>query len=129
MALQIRIELIMAAYKESTAWITPMIKGIPNIRTRLYCKSREMTDPRCEYLSNIGQDHYMTIKYIVDNYEQIRQVSVLIVGVGGVGSVAAEMLTRCGVGKVILSVVLSFGPSILVAVSTWLAGTTMTRSS
>lgn len=29
-------------------------------------------------------------------------MSVAIVGCGGVGSVAAEMLTRCGVGKLIL---------------------------
>jgi len=28
--------------------------------------------------------------------------SVLIVGVGGIGSVASEMLTRCGIGKLIL---------------------------
>lgn len=27
---------------------------------------------------------------------------MLIVGVGGVGSVAAEMLTRCGIGKLLL---------------------------
>lgn len=39
---------------------------------------------------------------IVDNYEQIRAKSLIIVGVGGVGSVVAEMLTRCGVGKLIL---------------------------
>jgi ubiquitin-like modifier-activating enzyme 5 len=37
---------------------------------------------------------------IVTNYEQIRKFTVAIVGVGGVGSVTAEMLTRCGIGKV-----------------------------
>ncbi|RLU15525.1 hypothetical protein DMN91_012519 [Ooceraea biroi] len=36
---------------------------------------------------------------IVENYESIRDFSVAIVGVGGVGSVTAEMLTRCGIGK------------------------------
>lgn len=39
---------------------------------------------------------------IVDNYEAIRTFTVAVVGVGGVGSVAAEMLTRCGIGKLIL---------------------------
>jgi ubiquitin-like modifier-activating enzyme 5 len=39
---------------------------------------------------------------IVDNYEQIRNYSAIIVGVGGVGSVTAEMLVRCGIGKLIL---------------------------
>ncbi|KPM02794.1 ubiquitin-like protein modifier-activating enzyme 5-like protein [Sarcoptes scabiei] len=39
---------------------------------------------------------------IVKNYEDIRNFTVAIVGVGGVGSVAAEMLTRCGIGKLIL---------------------------
>lgn len=38
----------------------------------------------------------------VKNYEEIRLYTVLIVGVGGVGSVAAEMLTRCGIGKLIM---------------------------
>lgn len=37
---------------------------------------------------------------IVDNYEKIRELTVAVVGVGGVGSVTAEMLTRCGIGKV-----------------------------
>ncbi|CAF3810700.1 unnamed protein product [Rotaria sp. Silwood1] len=39
---------------------------------------------------------------IVQDYERIRDYSVMIVGVGGVGSVAAEMLTRCGIGKLLL---------------------------
>jgi len=39
---------------------------------------------------------------IVDNYEKIRDLSVAVVGVGGVGSVTSEMLTRCGIGKLIL---------------------------
>lgn len=39
---------------------------------------------------------------IVENYERIREFSVAIVGVGGVGSVAAEMLTRCGIGRLLL---------------------------
>ncbi|XP_045481517.1 ubiquitin-like modifier-activating enzyme 5 [Harmonia axyridis] len=39
---------------------------------------------------------------IVKNYEQIRTYCVAIVGIGGVGSVAAEMLTRCGIGKLLL---------------------------
>ncbi|XP_017461239.1 PREDICTED: ubiquitin-like modifier-activating enzyme 5 [Rhagoletis zephyria] len=39
---------------------------------------------------------------IVKNYEEIRTFTVAVVGVGGVGSVTAEMLTRCGIGKLIL---------------------------
>ena len=39
---------------------------------------------------------------IVQNYEQIRDQTIAIVGIGGVGSVAAEMLTRCGVGRLLM---------------------------
>lgn len=39
---------------------------------------------------------------IVENYETIRLYTCAIIGVGGVGSVTAEMLTRCGIGKLIL---------------------------
>ena len=39
---------------------------------------------------------------VVANYEEIRKFTLVIVGVGGIGSVVAEMLTRCGIGKLIL---------------------------
>ena len=43
-----------------------------------------------------------TLKLINFNIflQRIRDFTVAVVGVGGVGSVTAEMLTRCGVGKV-----------------------------
>lgn len=34
-------------------------------------------------------------------FQKIRDYTVAVVGVGGVGSVTAEMLTRCGIGKVL----------------------------
>ena len=37
-----------------------------------------------------------------DNIIKLKQASVLIVGVGGVGSYAAEALARSGIGKLIL---------------------------
>ena len=39
---------------------------------------------------------------VVENYEEIRRKSVAIIGMGGVGSVVGEMLTRCGIGKLLL---------------------------
>lgn len=39
---------------------------------------------------------------IVDDYAQIRSKTVAVVGIGGVGSVTAEMLVRCGIGRLIL---------------------------
>lgn len=39
---------------------------------------------------------------IISNYEDIKTFSIAVVGVGGVGSITAEMLTRCGIGRLIL---------------------------
>ncbi len=39
---------------------------------------------------------------IIDNYEDITKKTVVVIGVGGVGSVTCEMLTRMGIGKLIM---------------------------
>ncbi|KII69704.1 Ubiquitin-like modifier-activating enzyme 5 [Thelohanellus kitauei] len=39
---------------------------------------------------------------IIEDYQKITNFTVVIVGVGGIGSLAAEMLVRCGIGKIIL---------------------------
>nr|XP_058137196.1 ubiquitin-like modifier-activating enzyme 5 [Dasypus novemcinctus] len=65
--------------------------------------------PRVEQMSSevVNSNPYsrlMALKRmgIVNDYEKIRTFAVAIVGVGGVGSVTAEMLTRCGIGKLLL---------------------------
>jgi hypothetical protein len=73
------------------------LKGGQGVREKIKELSAEVVDSnpysRLMALQRMG---------IVENYERIRSMSIVIVGVGGVGSVAADMLTRCGVGKLIL---------------------------
>lgn len=38
---------------------------------------------------------------VMKDYQKIRSCTVAIVGIGGIGSVAAEMLTRCGAAAVL----------------------------
>lgn len=68
-----------------------------NKRTKIDQMSAEVVDSnpysRLMALKRMG---------IVENYENIRKYTVIVVGVGGVGSVTSEMLTRCGIGKLIL---------------------------
>ena len=39
---------------------------------------------------------------VVKNYERVRDFSVAVIGIGGVGVGVVEMLTRCGLGKIII---------------------------
>ncbi|KAF5730951.1 NAD(P)-binding Rossmann-fold superfamily protein [Tripterygium wilfordii] len=77
--------------------LTGLAKSAPVRRTKVKDMSAEVVDSnpysRLMALQRMG---------IVQNYERIREFSVAIVGIGGVGSVAAEMLTRCGIGRLLL---------------------------
>lgn len=69
-----------------------------------YCNMVERRDMKMEVKDDNPYSRLMALKRmgVVSNYEQIRDFTVLIVGIGGIGSVVAEMLTRCGIGKLIL---------------------------
>ncbi|KAF3425860.1 hypothetical protein E2986_09969 [Frieseomelitta varia] len=72
-------------------------KNVFTTREKIEHMSSEVTDSnpysRLMALKRMG---------IVSNYEKIKELTVAVVGIGGVGSVTAEMLTRCGIGKLIL---------------------------
>ncbi|MCO5563140.1 hypothetical protein L7F22_016776 [Adiantum nelumboides] len=86
----------LGQYAERIASLT---KSAPQLSKR--GKIKEMSS---EVIDSNPYSRLMALKRmgIVTNYEQIRNFSVAIVGVGGVGSVAAEMLTRCGIGRLLL---------------------------
>ena len=64
----------------------------------LYAQNRELVKDDNPY----SRLYALKKMGVVENYEDITKHTVVIVGVGGVGSVCAEMLTRMGIGKLIL---------------------------
>mmetsp|Transcript_24404 Transcript_24404/g.40099 ORF Transcript_24404/g.40099 Transcript_24404/m.40099 type:complete len:440 (+) Transcript_24404:54-1373(+) len=95
--LQEQLRKMTADLQQSTSQISSGgTKSVP-YRPKISSMSSEVTDSnpysRLMALKTMG---------IVKDYERIRSFSIAIVGLGGVGSVAAEMLTRCGIGKLLL---------------------------
>ncbi|KRZ35257.1 Ubiquitin-like modifier-activating enzyme 5 [Trichinella pseudospiralis] len=77
-------------------------------REKISEMSSEVTDSN-PYRLRLSNKDYLSFRLmalkrmgIVENYENIRNFTIIIVGIGGVGSVVSEMLTRCGIGKLIL---------------------------
>eukprot|EP01121_Diplochlamys_sp_Union-15-3_P003597 TRINITY_DN13538_c0_g1_i1.p1 TRINITY_DN13538_c0_g1~~TRINITY_DN13538_c0_g1_i1.p1 ORF type:complete len:424 (+),score=78.61 TRINITY_DN13538_c0_g1_i1:31-1272(+) len=95
--------------KELLAEIVVLNKEIEKLRESLAKenvapKRQKIQQMSAEVVDSNPYSRLMALKRmnIVQNYEDIRKFSVIIVGLGGVGSVAAEMLTRCGIGKLLL---------------------------
>ncbi|CAG0901155.1 unnamed protein product, partial [Cyprideis torosa] len=67
-------------------------------------RRQEIKEMSAEVVDSNPYSRLMALKRmgIVKDYERIRDLSIAVIGVGGVGSVTAEMLTRCGIGKLIL---------------------------
>jgi len=74
------------------------------IQQKQNAKRGKIVEMSSEVVDSNPYSRLMALKRmgIVENYEKIREYTVAVVGVGGVGSVTAEMLTRCGIGKLIL---------------------------
>jgi ubiquitin-like modifier-activating enzyme 5 len=76
------------------------------VRPKIDAMSSEVVDSnpysRLMALKKMGIVKNYEVLLVKINFEDIRNFSVAIIGLGGIGSVAAEMLTRCGVGKLIL---------------------------
>jgi len=80
-------------------WRPKQEGGADDLGTR-----RKIAEMSAEVRDDNPYSRLMALKRmgVVQEYEKIRTFAVLIVGVGGVGSVVAEMLTRCGIGKLLL---------------------------
>ncbi|XP_043575452.1 ubiquitin-like modifier-activating enzyme 5 isoform X1 [Chiloscyllium plagiosum] len=68
------------------------------------CQRKKIEKMSAEVVDSNPYSRLMALKRmgIVADYEKIREFAVAVVGVGGVGSVTAEMLTRCGIGKLLI---------------------------
>jgi len=93
--------------------VTQLRNKVAELEAELHAKNSEAQAQVCrqkisemssEVVDSNPYSRLMALKRmgIVDNYERIRDFTVAVVGIGGVGSVTAEMLTRCGIGKLIM---------------------------
>ncbi|CAN1175281.1 Ubiquitin-like modifier-activating enzyme 5 [Linum perenne] len=80
------------------------MENIANLANSGPVRRSKVKDMSAEVVDSNPYSRLMALQRmgIVNNYERIRKFSVAVVGIGGVGSVAAEMLTRCGIGRLLL---------------------------
>lgn len=94
----------MSAIEELQAKIAELKHELEQQRTDTQAARQRIDKMSAEVVDSNPYSRLMALQRmgIVKEYERIRDKTVAVVGVGGVGSVTADMLTRCGVGKLIL---------------------------
>ncbi|WOH05200.1 hypothetical protein DCAR_0624614 [Daucus carota subsp. sativus] len=92
------------SYQASLAKMRSHVENLTSLVNSGQGRRSKVKDMSAEVVDSNPYSRLMALQRmgIVDNYERIRDFSVAIVGIGGVGSVAAEMLTRCGIGRLLL---------------------------
>lgn len=90
--------------RELQARVRELEEELTRVRSRPDTHRAKITKMSAEVVDSNPYSRLMALKRmgIVQDYEKIRTYTVAVVGVGGVGSVTAEMLTRCGIGKLLL---------------------------
>lgn len=94
----------MSAIEELQAMLAQMKEELAQQRMENQKARQRIEKMSAEVVDSNPYSRLMALQRmgIVKDYERIREKAVAVVGVGGVGSVTADMLTRCGVGKLIL---------------------------
>lgn len=92
------------SHQASIDQIRLRVENLTNLAMAGPTRRSKVKDMSAEVVDSNPYSRLMALQRmgVVDNYERIRDYSVAIVGIGGVGSVAAEMLTRCGIGRLLL---------------------------
>eukprot|EP00164_Ancoracysta_twista_P005839 GFYU01008033.1.p1 GENE.GFYU01008033.1~~GFYU01008033.1.p1 ORF type:complete len:303 (-),score=78.94 GFYU01008033.1:114-962(-) len=95
--------------RSQVARLQQQVKEIQSVVKQQASESRRNKRSKVTQLSDEATEHnpysrLMALKRmgVVPKYEDIRKYTVAIVGIGGVGVVAADELSRCGIGKLLL---------------------------
>ncbi|ERL94703.1 ubiquitin-like modifier-activating enzyme 5 [Dendroctonus ponderosae] len=94
----------MSSLEDLKQRVAELESELASIKKKNVGAREKITNMSSEVVDSNPYSRLMALKRmgIVNNYEKIRDYTVAVVGVGGVGSVTAEMLTRCGIGRLIL---------------------------
>ncbi|XP_010249012.1 PREDICTED: ubiquitin-like modifier-activating enzyme 5 isoform X2 [Nelumbo nucifera] len=92
------------SHQDSIIKLQRRAESLISLAQSSHARRSKVKDMSAEVIDSNPYSRLMALQRmgIVENYERIREFSVAIVGIGGVGSVAAEMLTRCGIGRLLL---------------------------